>query len=167
MSLCLYQISETIGDRRDAELERGGAERQNECSFLQNNAEVYHRHFSSLYHRQISGAEDSAEAYHCLSCMRRHVPYEDQRLRVAVTDSTLHQFYAPAGYTGTEQYQGDFLHVDYLTIASAEVSTLMDAFKLEYLDFPPSSKPMDVVLIAGYENLIAGDSREHIVEMFQ
>ena len=163
-----------MSERREGDTGRSGEqminERQNECSicsFLQNNAPVYHRHFSSLYHRQISGAEDSPEPYHCPSCMRTHEPYHGPRLKIAVTDSTLHQFYAPPGHTGAEQYQGDNVHVDYLTIASAEIRTLMDAFKLEYLDFPPTSKPMDVVVIAGYENLLAGHSREHIVDLFQ
>ena len=136
------------------------------CSFLQRsgaNSPVFHRHLSSLYHRQISGAEDSSEPYLCPSCKNAHRPYQDQRLRVVVSDSTLHQFYAPPGYTGAVQYQGDQLHIDYLTIDSADIQTLMDAFKMEYLDFPPSTKPMDIVLVAGYQDLLAGHSRYEII----
>ena len=144
---------------------------QNECSicsFLQRSSgavPVYHRHFSSLYYRQITGAEDSEGSYLCPSCMRPHEPYPDLRLRIVVSDSTLHQFFAPPGVTQT--YRGHSVHADYLTIASAEISTLTDAFRLEYLDFPPTPKPMDIVLVAGYENLLSGHPREHIVQEYE
>ena len=144
--------------------------RQNECSicsFLQRSSSpvpIYNRHFSSLYHRQITGAEDSEGTYLCPSCMAPHMPYPDQRLKIVVSDSMMHQFFAPPGYTQT--YSGDNIHVDYLTIASADIRTLTDAFRLEYIDFPPTSRPMDVVLVAGYENLVEGHSRDQIIEEY-
>ena len=64
--------------------------------------EVFHRHFSSLFLRRITGAENEVRNYLCPSCMREHIPYPDQRLRIVVTDSTLHQFFAPPGNTETQ-----------------------------------------------------------------
>ena len=165
MSNMAAAAADQTGEREDVDAQRECLI----CSFLQRsgtNTPVFHRHFSSLYHRQISGAEDSTEPYLCPSCMHAHRPYPDQRLRIVVSDSTLHQFYAPPGYTGAVQYQGDRLHIDYLTIASADIQTLIDAFKSEYLDFPPSPKPMDVVLVAGYEDLLVGHSRYEIIDKF-
>ena len=120
--------------------------------------EVFHRHFSSLFLRRLTGAEDVDREYLCPSCMRQHFPYPDQRLRVVVTDSTLHQFFAPPGYTEL-QYDGDILHVDYISIAEADIRTLKNAFRAEYLDNSPSSKPMDVVLVAGYVDIMNGYGR--------
>ena len=158
------------GQSRPSSTEGMGQNECSICSFLNKSASsvpIYHRHFSSLYHRQITGAEDSLVPYLCPSCMRLHKPYPDQRLRVVVSDSTLHQFFAPPGYTQPVQYQGDSLHVDYLTIAAADIETLSDAFKLEYLDFPPSSIPMDVVMVAGYEDLVARCSNDFIIDKFK
>ena len=97
--------------------------------------------------------------------MGPHVPYPDPRHKIVVSDSTLHQFFAPPGCTQT--YRGESIHVDYLTIETADIRTLLDAFRLEYLDFPPTTKPMDVVTVTGYENLVAGQPREQIVEEFE
>ena len=160
----------SAGQSRPVATEGSGQNECSICSFLNksnSSVPIYHRHFSSLYHRQITGAEDSAVPYLCPSCMRLHKPYPDQRLRVVVSDSTLHQFFAPPGYTQPLQYQGDSLHVDYLTIDEADIETLSDAFKLEYLDFPPSPIPMDVVMVAGYEDLVARRSNDYIIAKFQ
>lgn len=95
--------------------------------------------------------------------MREHIPYPDQRLRIVVTDSTLHQFFAPPGNTET-QYAGDSLHIDYLSIAEADIRTLKNAFRAEYVDNPPTLKPMDVVIVAGYEDIAYGFERNYIMD---
>ena len=98
--------------------------------------------------------------------MYSHTPYPDNRIRVVVSDSSLHQFFAPSGYVETLQYRGDGVHIDYLTIAGGDIKTLIDAFRLEYLDNPPSQKPLDVVMVAGHEDLIEGHPRSYIIHQF-
>ena len=137
------------------------------CSFLQNPSDsgpVFHRHLSSLYYRQITGSEDSGISYLCPSCMSSHEPYPGNRLRIVVSDSAMHQFYAPPGHIQPQQYGGDSLHIDYLTIENADLRSLINAFRKEYLDFPPTNKPIDVVLVAGYQDLLEGKSREYIIK---
>ena len=79
-----------------------------------------------------------------------------------VSDSTLHQFFASPDVTQT--CRGDSTHIDYLTIDSADIRTLIDAFKLKYIYFPPKPKPMDIVLVTGYKNLLTGHPGEHIIQ---
>ena len=136
------------------------------CSFLHTSESgpIFHRHFSSLYYRQITGAEESAVSHLCPSCMTSHEPYPGNRVRIVVSDSAMHQFYAPPGHVQSQQYSGDSLHIDYLTIEEADLKTLINAFQKEYLDFPPTDKPMDVVLVAGYQDLLEGYSREYIIK---
>ena len=54
------------------------------------------------------------------------------------------------------------LHIDYLTIAGADIRTLAEAFKREYRDLPPG-RPMDVILVAGYTDLVEGADKELIM----
>ena len=59
------------------------------------------------------GIEESGCRYLCPSCMS-HKPYPD--VKVAVSDSTLHQFFAPTGYT-SKVYEVDINHVDVVLLA--------------------------------------------------
>ena len=52
---------------------------------------------------------------------------------------------------------GDVQHTDYLTISGATLETLFHAFKIEYSHH---TQPMDVVIIAGYNNLLRNQGRE-------
>ena len=73
----------------------------NICSYNQEAHEpqvpVYHRHFSSLRLRQMTGAEAENKRYLCPSCKSFHLPYPDpeNRIKVVVSDSTLHEFLLP------------------------------------------------------------------------
>ena len=82
-----------------------------------------------------------------------------------VGDSTIHEFFAPQGYTATH-YEGDLMHVDYLTIRGGYIHELIDTFRLEY-ERLQQSKPLDVVLVAGYADLLSGHSRDFIYEGFK
>ena len=53
------------------------------------------------------------------------------------------------------QYEGDLMHVDYLSIPGANLNTLTNAFKYEYQE-KPFLKPLDVVLIGGYNDILEG-----------
>ena len=50
---------------------------------------------------------------------------------------------------GLDLYDGDIIHVDYLSIPGANLQTLTADFKAEYYG-RPLEKPLDVVLVAGY-----------------
>ena len=76
-----------------------------------------------------------------------------------LSDSTLHNFFAPPTTT-VKQYKGDILHSDYVTIPGATLDEIFHAFKLEY---SYHTKPMDVFVIAGYNDLVRNHSRDMIV----
>ena len=126
--------------------------------------QIRHKHFSSLRLRQILGVESSGQAYLCPSCKSRHRPYTEARVKITVSDSTLHEFFAPPGYTQT-QYEGDVMHCDYITIPGACMDTLFDAFRMDCAILPPD-KPIDVVLVMGYNDLVKGHSRHFMMECF-
>ena len=126
---------------------------------------IYHTHYSSLNVRQITGVNESGEEYSCPSCKSRHVPYPDNRIKLVLSDFTLHNFFDPPNHTG-RQYVGDMIHLDYLTIPEGYVEDLVHAFRLEYelLNHP---KPLDVLLVAGYNDLLQNNSRQFIMEGYR
>ena len=58
--------------------------------------------------------------------------------------------------------------MDYLTIAGANIKALTNAFRIEYMieqnGRPETIRPMDVVVVAGYDDLVDGHARDYIVE---
>ena len=135
------------------------------CSYTQEvpgiKKAVYHEHFSSLHLRRLLGLEDSRVGkYLCPSCKSHHSPYPNERSKIVISDSTLHNFFAPPGNTNT-QYEGDIQHTDYITIPGATLETLLHAFKQDYATHP---RPMDVYLVAGYNDLVQGHSRDYILD---
>ena len=97
------------------------------CSFKQEAPEekkpVHHQHFSSIHLRDILGVEATRTGYFCPSCKSRHFPYPKDRTKIVVSDSTLHNFFAPTTPT-TRDYEGDTVHTDYVTIPGAPLETL-------------------------------------------
>ena len=140
------------------------------CSYTQEyparQVPVYHRHFSSRRLREMIGVEDKDHPYYCPSCKYQHKPYPNTRIKVVVSDSTLHNFFAPSSHSGSALYPGDVRHVDYVTIPGADINTLRSAFRLDYMEKLPT-KPLDVVLVAGYDDLLEGTNREYIMYEFQ
>ena len=134
------------------------------CSFAQKapaeKKSVYHDHFSSKALRELHDVEFALSgSYYCPSCKIRHSPYPTERTKVVLSDSTLHNFFAPPTTT-VKQYKGDILHSDYVTIPGATLDEIFHAFKLEY---SYHTKPMDVFVIAGYNDLVRNHSRDMIV----
>ena len=127
--------------------------------------EVVHKHFSSRWLRGLNGTEATNSAQYCPSCKSRHVPYPYTRSKLLVSDATLHMFFSPPGQTEA-QYSGDLIHVDYISIPGASINDLTRAFKLEFVD-NPQVVPLDVVIIAGYRELLEGQSRTDIMESFR
>ena len=151
----------------------GGRDPCTICSYTQEEhlpkVPIYHRHFSSLRIRELSRAETTPAPYNCPSCKTQHLPYPLQqtwsgqdRVKVVLSDSTLHAFFDPPS-PAAQQYKGDKIHVDYITIAGADICTLANAFRLDYVD-KPQGRPLDVAIVAGYNDLVAGNSRNYIME---
>ena len=87
-------------------------------------------------------------------------------MKVVVSDSTLHEFFAASPPHGGQQYPGDLIHVDYITIPGADIKTLRNAFRLDYVD-KFLGMPLDVCLVAGYNDLVRRYSREQIRHDFR
>ena len=54
--------------------------------------------------------------------------------------------------------------MDYVTIKGGFIPDLYHAFKLDYSTFP---RPMDVVMVAGYADLVYGYGREYIMDGYK
>ena len=129
---------------------------------------MFHRHFSSIRLRELTGVESTGSYYLCPSCKSHHTPYPKPRTKIVVSDSTLHQFFAPPDHSASSKvYEGDTLHVDYITIPGANIDTLTNAFVIDYVAKPNARRPMDVVLVAGYNDLVAGCSNQDIMRKFR
>ena len=150
---------------------RAGDGRCTICSltqqFPQPKVPVYHRHFSSVRARMLAGVEDTTRPYLCPSCKTQHSPYHYQqtlsgqdRTKIVVSDSTLHSFFAPPNQA-RHQYPGDNIHVDYITIPGGDIEALTHAFWLDFGD-KPQKRPLHVAVVAGYNDLVVGNSRQHI-----
>ena len=63
---------------------------------------IFHPHFSSLFLRQITGVEFSGARQLCCSCMSHHVPYPEERNKIVLSDSTIHQFFSPREVTNSQ-----------------------------------------------------------------
>ena len=136
------------------------------CSFLQKapdtKKQVFHDHFSSKHLRELLDVEFSLSgSYFCPSCKCHHAPYPTERTKIVLSDSTMHNFFAPPAVTNTT-YEGDTQHTDYLTISGATLKTIFHAFQLEYSHH---TMPMDVVVIAGYNNLLKNQGRDVIFDI--
>ena len=157
-------VQDRAGDRQP------GQGHCNICSYTQEyparQVPVYHRHFSSRRLREMSGAENSNNPYYCPSCKHQHQPDPTNRIKVVVSDSTLHNFFSSTARIGSRLYRGDASHVDYVTIPGADINTLRSAFRLDYME-KPHSKPLDVVMVAGYNDLLEGTNREYILHEFE
>ena len=139
------------------------------CSFTQpypaEQKPVFHTHFSSLRHRELTGAVAPGTNYLCPSCKCSHESSPENRTKIVLSDFSLHRFFAPPNHT-TSQYAGDMLHVDYITIPEGCIEDLVHAFRLDY-ELSEQQKPLDVVIVAGYNDLLKNNSRTFIMEGFR
>ena len=111
------------------------------------------------------GVEGTEKFYFCPTCKSSHRSNTRNRVKLVVSDSSLHQFFAPPG-DSRAQYKGDTLHTDYITIAGGCIDELYKAFILD-LELLPPGKPLDIVLVMGYADLLKGHSRKFMMECFQ
>ena len=114
---------------------------------------IYHKyHYSSKYTRECSGVENSPGEYFCPPCKAIHSSISSlSRLKICVSASALHEFWAPRG--ANVIYEGDKNHIEYITIPGAKIIDLVEAWKIEYFQ---ERRPMDVLVVAGLNNLVQG-----------
>ena len=117
---------------------------------------IFHKHFSSKFVRSCSGAATST--YFCPTCKCMHSTTLTGRLKICISSSTLHEFWAPRG--SSVIYEGDINHIEYITIPGAQVLDLLEAWKIDYYK---ESRAMDIIVVAGLNNLIHGQSPESIM----
>ena len=122
---------------------------------------VYHRHFSSKFGRFLIGAnKPGTKSYNCPSCKRVHKPNYQHRIKLVLSTSTLHMWFATPGATET-LYKGDSAHRDYVTIPGAKIVHLHEAFLAEY---GTVTIGIDVVLAAGLNDVARGHTRNYIMQ---
>ena len=92
------------------------------CSYTQpypaEQKRVFHTHFSSLRHRELTGVEGTDNSYLCPSCKSSHAPNPEDRIKLVISDSSLHKFFDLTTRRGSG-YPGDMLHVDLLLFLMA------------------------------------------------
>ena len=85
--------------------------------------------------------EGTDRRFLCPSCKSHHRSYPEEKIKLVVSDSTLHQFFAPPGYSQS-LYPGETMHDDYITIPGGFIDELYNDFRYES-ELLPSSKPLD------------------------
>ena len=141
------------------------------CSYRQPVTEkaraVNHKHFSTRFMQSVS--TDSAGNSFCSTCKKVHHKYPTDRVKLCLSDSTLHEFFTftpPPPRPGQKQQlqnKGDNVHVDYVTIPGSKVEDLQQAFRLEY---EKETRGIDVLVVAGLNNLLKGDKVEELFAKF-
>ena len=132
------------------------------CSYKQldplDRKRVVHKHFSSKFCRECAG---SGPYYFCPTCKSVHtkrVSDITSRLKIVISSSTMHEFWAPREASAI--YEGDSKHTEYVTIPGAQVLELMEAWKIDYFR---ERRGMDLLVVAGLNNIKDGQSPESLM----
>ena len=111
---------------------------------------------------------NTSGSYYCSSCRLSHGLHPTERIKLCMSGSTLHMFWAPTiSSQSGDHYEGDVQHTDYVIIPGAKIETLQQAFRIEYGKEP---RGIDVLVVAGLNNILKGDSMEELmrkVDMFR
>ena len=117
-----------------------------------------HLHNSSKNYR-IQAPSDVWGNYTCFTCS--HTPHSCKigvRYPVIVSSSILNGW---QGMRSFNSYQGDPIHIDYITIPGATVKDLHHAFLAEYGNV---HRPIDVLLVAGLNDVLKGATVQQIMQ---
>ena len=137
------------------------------CSYKQPRDEpakvVHHFHYSSKMTREL--AMNSSGELFCPSCMKVHKDHlPNDRIKVCLTSSILHQYWAPPRSENLAlQYGGDKLHIDHIGIPGATIDILTKAFRVDYEE---ERRGMDVVIVAYYNDFLKGRSARSILRSY-
>jgi hypothetical protein len=115
---------------------------------------VNHKHFSTRFLRNMTRIK--VWEYFCTSCKKAHGSYPTPRVKLCLSGSTLHMFFAlPA--------KGDALRTEYITIPGAKVEALQQAFRFEY---GKETRDIDVFVVAGLNKILKEDSPKVLMRKF-
>ena len=133
------------------------------CSYRQPYSEklaaVTHRHFSTNLMMNLTKDQDGN--YNCSSCKCVHGSFPTERIKLCVSSSTLHMFWAlPDSANNKVEYGGDILHTNYMTIPGGKIDTLQQAFRIEY---GKEVRGIDVLVVAGLNDIAKGASKEMVM----
>ena len=112
---------------------------------------VLHSHHSSLAYRLNAQTVDRWGNYHCITCEEGwHSYLAGYRYPVLATSSTLNGWQGRRDLNG---YRGDSLHLDVVAIPGGWVQDVHHAVIAEYRLL---GHPIDLIIVAGLNNLMAG-----------
>ena len=118
-----------------------------------------HSHFSTKHIHNF--ARDPSGISYCPSCKLVHSQNQNCRIKLCMSDSTLHMFWDPPhGSQHSVRYEGDSHHTDYVTIPGAKIETLQQAFMIDYSE---ETRGIDVLVVAGLNNILRGDTMEQLM----
>ena len=113
---------------------------------------VTHSHVSSLK-RRIDANTDRWGQYECDSCSTRyHTALCGTRYPILATSSTMNQW---QGNLDEDRSRGNKFHIENIGIPGGKVEDIHHAFMAEYNN---SEIPVDILLIAGFNNLLDGQT---------
>jgi hypothetical protein len=119
---------------------------------------VFHKHGSSKMYRAMAPTDDWG-AFLCLSCeISPHRVKVGIRTPILISSSTLHDW---QGRRYENNYTGDKLHMDTLTIPGGRINALQHALQAEY---GKTYRPLDVLAVFGLNDLLQGKSVNQIVK---
>ena len=121
-----------------------------------------HEHFSSKILTDQAKDIEKGKSYFCLACNKVHLKFGDSnRRKVCVTRLILPE---DRQSTAVDSSTGEVVHIDWICIPGARMNKLTEAWEIEYMF---ESKPMDVILIGGLENVQRGRSGPSIVAAYE
>jgi hypothetical protein len=129
-----------------------------------NEKQVLHNHYSSKGNRLNSTLKDGL--YYCETCKDKfHGSKTAPRRAVLVSASSLHKWWGKYGRRAST-YDGDVIHIDYLTIPGARVPELAAAWKAENPNIALPGvvlDPQDVCAFIGINDIGRGCSAKEIM----
>ena len=131
-------------------------------SVMDKQKNIYHRHVSSISHRAASPLDHFGQ-YVCTTCeVVVHPVKMGHRIPVVISASLLNNWQGWRGTPGA--YEGDPVHLDYVTIPGATIEQLHHAFEAQYNG---CKQPLDVLIVAGYNNILQDQSLDEILQHLQ
>lgn len=113
---------------------------------------ICHTHNSSLDYR-INAPVDTNGNFHCITCKNTpHSHKSGRRYSVLVSSSTMDNW---QGRRDLNNYAGDDIHLDFITIPGGTIQILTHAFLAEY---GKTHRPVDVLLVSGLNDVLRGRS---------
>ena len=127
-------------------------------SVMSKQKNIYHRHVSSISQRAASPLDHFGQ-YVCTTCKTVvHPAKMGHRIPVVISASIMNNWQGWRGTPGA--YEGDPLHLDYITIPGATIEQLQHAFEAQYNG---CKQPLDVIIVAGYNNILQDQCLEEIL----